>query len=262
MLEWKNNSGKQLSSEKWLVIHHNAKLKERTEFIKNNIKSTDKIIMDIGCGPGLWMKLLDEFLTEECTLIGVDSDKTAIESANERLRHSNSNINLINCNVEEYVYNLPNADLILLFNMFCFIDGPDYFLEALRSKLNPGGRIIIRQYDGSNIRIGPMEEKTRKLIDNSLFSSISLSNQFHHYDLDRVFGAIENSSFTFKKIEMEIFFKKTPYSNEVRLYLEEHIKWTNEYISEEAQIKLNEWKTKQFEKFSYCTEVDLVATLS
>lgn len=262
MIDWKNNSGKQLSSEQWLVIHHNAKLKERTGFIKRNIKSTDKVIMDIGCGPGLWMKLLDKFLTKECTLIGVDTDYSAIESANARLKHSNSNINFINCNVEDYVYNLPNADLILLFNMFCYIDCPNHFLEKLRSKLNPGGRIIIRQYDGSNIRLGPMEEKTRKLIDNSLFSSISLSNQFHHYDLDRVFETIENSSFANKKIEMEIFFKKTPYSSEVRLYLEEHIKWTNEYIGEDAKIKLNEWKVKQFDKFSYCTEVDLVATLS
>lgn len=262
MSEWKNNSGKQLSSEQWLSVHHNAKLNERTDFIKNNIKNNDKVIMDIGCGPGLWMKVIDSFLTKEYTLIGVDSDTIALTKAKHRLKDSNAIIEFINCNVEDYVRDLPNADLILLFNMFCYIKNPDCFLDQLRSKLNPGGRIIIRQYDGSNIRIGPMEEKTRKLIDNSLYSSISLSNQFHHYDLDRVFETIEKSSFPNKKIDMEIYFKKTPYTNEVKIYLEEHIKWTMEYISEDAKLKLNEWFINQFSKFSYCTEVDLVATLS
>lgn len=262
MLKWKNDSGKQLSSEQWLIIHHNAKLKERTEFIKNNINPNNRVIIDIGCGPGLWMELVDKFLTKECTLIGVDSDNNAISAAKERLKNSNATIDFINCNVEEYVANLPNADVILLFNMFCYIANPDFFLSRLRSKLNVGGKIIIRQYDGSNIRIGPMEEKIRKLIDVSLFSSISLSNQFRHYDLDRVFGVIEDSSFPNKRVEMEVFFKKTPYTNEVKLYLEEHIKWTMEYISENAKLKLNEWFVKQFHKTSYCTEVDLVAILS
>ena len=262
MKKWKNDSGKQLSSEQWLLIHHTAKLKERKEFIKKNIANTDKVIIDIGCGPGLWMNLIDEFLTNDCTLIGVDSDNKAISAAKERLKISNACVEFINCNVEEYVANLPNADLILLFNMFCYIENPDNFINKLKEKLNYGGRIIIRQYDGSNIRIGPMEEKTRKLIDNSLFSSLSLSKQFHHYDLDRVFEAIENATFTNKKLEMEIFFKKTPYTKEVRQYLIEHIKWTSEYISEIAKLKLNEWLINQFDKLSYCTEVDLVAILS
>lgn len=262
MIEWKNNSGKQLSSERWLTIHHNAKLKERTDFIKNNIKNTDKVIIDIGCGPGLWMKLIDDFLTSECTLVGVDSDDNAICSARERLKLSNSKINFINCNIEDNLSTLPNADLILIFNMFCFIENASVFIEQLRNKLNPGGRIIIRQYDGSNIRLGPMEERLRKLIDNSLFSSLALSSQFHHYDLDKVFEAIQRSSYPNKKIEMELFFKKSPYSDEVRLYLEEHIKWMLQFISEDAKDKLNEWLINQLNLASYCSEVDLVATLS
>ncbi|WP_288147302.1 class I SAM-dependent methyltransferase [Thomasclavelia cocleata] len=262
MKNWKNESGKQLSSDEWLRTHHNAKLQERTEFVKKNIKSTDKIVIDIGCGSGLWMELFASFLSEDCRLIGVDSDEKALEKAKLRMGNSNCHSSFINCNVEDKVLDLPKADLILLFNMSCYIKNLDIFLEKLRMRLTSNGRIIVRQYDGSNIRIGPMEEKVRKLIDNSLFSSLYSSSEFHHYDLDRVFEAIGKSSFSNKKIEMETYFKKTPYTKEVLEYLEEHIRWTSNYISEKAKMELQKWMKKQFYSNSYCSEVDLIAILS
>ena len=262
MKNWKNESGKQLSSDEWLITHHKAKLQERTEFVRKNIKRSDKIIIDIGCGLGLWMELFASFLSEDCTLIGVDSDETAISKARTRMDKWNCHSTFINCNVEEKVLDLPKADLILLFNMSCYIKNMDIFLEKLRMRLTPNGRIIVRQYDGSNIRIGPMEEKVRKLIDNSLFSSLCSSSEFYHYDLDRVFDAIEKSSFSNKKIEMETYFKKTPYSKEVLTYLEEHIKWTSNYVSDKAKLELQKWIEKQFYSNSYCSELDLIAILS
>lgn len=87
MNTWRNVTGKQLSSIDWLVTHHKAKLTERMNFVSKNISKSDKTIVDIGCGPALWLDLIDKIASDDCTFIGIDSDEDTIKYAKKWLNH-------------------------------------------------------------------------------------------------------------------------------------------------------------------------------
>lgn len=262
MSKWDNETGKTLSSIEWLKIHHNAKLNERVKFMNSIIDNKIKSIIDLGCGPGLWLEILNNIVTSDCKLIGVDTDQDTLDIAKYTAEKWNRQIIFINCDIENEIDKLPKVDLILAFNIFPYLNEPDDFLEKLRHKLNPNGKIIIRQYDGGTMRFGPMDEPLRHLIDESLYSSIGASNNFHHYDLDRVTRIINSSKFTSKKTSFELFQKTSPYSSEFQKYIEETIQWTFLHISDYANEKLTSWYNTQFVENSYFFEVDLVSILS
>lgn len=262
MNNWYNESGKELSSEEWLESHHRAKILERKKFIKMIIKDNDETIIDLGCGYGFWLEIINEYCDKTKTLYGVDIDSSAITRAKQRLKNAKCNVHFITCDMEQEIEKIPNANLILLLNMSCYIKDFSIFLEKIKKKLLPGGRLIIKQYDGSLLRIGPMCEKTRKIVDNSLYYSLSSSNEFYHYDIDRVYESVINSSFSSKVIKIDTYFKKAPYGDKEIKYIKGHIEWVKKYISEAAKIEFEQWIKDSFLKKSYYLETDFVFILS
>lgn len=262
MAKWHNNSNKPLSSVEWLNIHHNAKLKEREEFIKKTFPEDVKSIMDLGSGPGLWLDLIHKNIHKNCKLIGVDVDSNAIELLKEKFAKWDRETCYIQCDLDKDIESLPKVDIILIFNIFCFFEDPLLILNKLKNKLNDGGKIIIRQYDGGTMRFGPMEEELRQNLNSSIYSAVSGSKQFNHYDIDRIINIIHKSNFENIQMEFETIQKFYPYTKEFELYLTETIKWNIEYSSNIVKSKLNEWYNANKLKNSYFLEVDLVSILS
>ena len=80
--------------------------------------------------------------------------------------------------------------------------------------------------------------------------------------MDRVFNVINLASYPVKKIEMELYYKVSPYSKEVEKYIKEHLLWEQGYVSDSDKLLLNNWIEKQFDNNSYFLGVDLVSFLS
>ena len=218
--------------------------------------------MDLGCGPGLWLDLLDEITSPNCKLIGIDSDLKSLEEIKKRSHSLGRELDLIFCDLENEIDKIPKSDIILAFNIFPYLNDPLKFLNKLKLRLNENGKIIIRQYDGGTLRFGPMTNELRFLIDNSLFDSVGASKEFYHYDMDRVYNIINSSNFNKKEIEFEIFQKRPPYSKEYLRYFESTIEWNLRYLSQKARLGLEKWYTENFPLNTYFIEVDLVAELS
>lgn len=266
MSNWHNESGRPLSAIPWLEAHHEAKLIERTEFVKRVINNSPQRIVDLGCGPGIWLELFSQHAGPSCELIGIDSDECSIACAISR-SYTWAQATILQCiNIDTHPEEIPEADIYLAFNIFPYIKDINFLMETLRKKLRPNGIVVIRQYDGSLLRIGPMSQRDRTLIDTSLQSSVLGSSQFMHYDLDRVFEAISDSCFEGKEIEFEVFKRVAPYPDNFLTYFTNTIEWTLDHISEDAGIKLRNWytgiKQNEFRTPSYFSEVDLVAWLS
>lgn len=261
---WHNKSGKPLSSSSWLLDHHNAKLPERRQFVKDIMSSGIKTVVDIGCGSGLWLELFDEIAPPECKLIGIDSDQNLISEA--RAKKWSHHVEFHSFDVVKSISSIPNADLFLAFNIFPYLDDPEKFIRNLKNKMTCEGKIIIRQYDGSNLRFGPMRQSDRYEIDTSLYTSVSSSNQFNHYDLDRIHEVIQSVNFENSFIDFELFKRVSPYDDDFFKYYINTINWTKKYISDSAKEKLLEWEhlylNRHTKNNSYFTEVDLVAILS
>jgi SAM-dependent methyltransferase len=266
MSTWHNESGKPLSSVAWLEAHHQAKLIERTEFAQRIAARHPRTIVDLGCGPGIWLDLLNEQVDRSCEIAGLDADECAIKNATDR-SSSWSRKSAFKCiDIETEAHKIPEADVYLAFNIFPYLNNISSFIEILKSKVKPNGCIVIRQYDGALLRFGPMDPADRLDIEISLQASVLHSEQFKHYDLDRVFEAIQTSTFLHKEVEFEVFKRVSPYPPEFLPYLENTINWTLDLISEQAAIRLRNWITRHrdtnFTLPSYFSGTDLVAWLS
>ena len=187
--------------------------------------------------------------------------------ARERARQWRQTSAFENIDFDKEADAVPEADIFLAFNVFPYVSSPVGLLEQLRSKLRPGGCVVVRQYDGGLIRLGPMAESDRRIIDTSLMTSILGSDQFKHYDLDRVFECIQTSRFTSKTTDFEIFRRVAPFPLEFRQYFLKTVEWTHTYVSEDAQRRLKRWLDNRSDgtdnpASSYVVEVDLVSWLS
>lgn len=263
--KWNNISGRPLSSSDWLQEHHIAKLPERIEFIKKLlIEFKPRIIVDLGCGIGLWLELFKDYIDKDCELIGIDSDKSAIDEAVARSKDWSCKVSFIHCDFIKNYDEIPSADLYLAFNIFSYIEDAAFFIQNLNNKLTHNGKLAIRQYDGAAIRFGPMEQELRLNIENVLFNSVNHSAIFKHYNLDRTYEVIQNSGFKSKNVEFELFHRSSPYPKSFLKYYQNTIKWTINYLSDKMSKELEKWYFMYLEEdnFSYFYEVDLTAILT
>jgi hypothetical protein len=154
---------------------------------------------------------------------------------------------------------IPEADLTLAFNIFPYIPDADRFLEILYS-LNQANRIVVRQYDGGTMRIGPMPVDDRAAMDSSLQASLNSSSEFSHYDLDRTYSAIRNSSYTLEDVDLEVTQRIAPFPQEFVDYFDGTVAWISEHLSEEARRGLSRIVSKDRTRL-YFAELDLTAVL-
>jgi SAM-dependent methyltransferase len=262
MVSHENSTGRPLADEKWLLIHHNAKLNERKAFAEKITSISPKRIVDLGCASGLWLDLLDQYLPGDCEFIGIDSDEQLLDSSRSKSLFWKRKSSFINLDLEKDTDKIPNSELTLAFNVFPYINNLAGFLETL-SKREPKGILAVRQYDGASIRFGPLATKKRQEMDNELRVALDYSRKFKHYDIDRTISALSNSAFKFKEKNFELFERLYPFTNEVLEYYKEMLLWTSQFLSEINSDYLKDWVSKiPQRKDGYIYEVDFTAILS
>ena len=174
MSTWHNKSGKPLSSAAWLEAHHQAKLPERTEFAQRIAILHPKTVVDLGCGSGIWLDLINEYVDHDCELIGLDADENAIRDATDRSSSWSRKSSFQRIDIETESHKIPKADVYLAFNIFPYLKDISSFIEILKSKVKPHGCIVIRQYEGALLRFGPMNTADRLDIEISLQASVGI----------------------------------------------------------------------------------------
>ena len=262
MISRENSTGKPLADAIWLENHHKAKLPERTSFAKRLKELHPQKIVDLGCASGLWLELLNKIIPKECEFIGIDSDDEVLSLAKERSKSWDRKVSFEHLDLEKDVSKIPQSDLILAFNIFPYIQDFFSFIEALHST-NPRGTLAVRQYDGASIRFGPMSTSQRQNMEIDLRIATENSNRFRHYDLDRTFNVLQNSSYNNKHYEFELFERSSPFPADFIAYYQDTLKWTCEHISEKSAVQLHKWIDEDpLLKNRYFYEVDLVALLS
>lgn len=255
-----NPSGRPLASAEWLKAHHRAKLPERRAFVRNLAGRSPKRLVDLGCGTGLWLSLFDEFLPPSCEFIGVDSDPDALALA-EKCAYAwkrRASFELIDVDAEAGA--IPEGDMTLSFNLFQYLADP---AELLTTLADQRGTVAVRQYDGAALRFGPMDPGVRDLIERSLLAAVGTSEQFRHYDMDRVFELLSASPFSHREIDFELFTRTSPFPDEFLDYYRSTLEWTLGLVPVDAQQELQSWLEEDpLATRRYFFEVDLTGILS
>ena len=116
------------------------------------------------------MSYLLSFVSPERKILGIDYDADKIELANHCIS-KNNNINFIAADATEFAYG--NADVFVLSDVLHYLsdDKQTILLERCMEKLNPNGKIIIRDADCD------MEKRHRGTLFTEFFSTRSGFNK-------------------------------------------------------------------------------------
>jgi len=264
MSNWYNEIGKPLSSPDWLEVHHKAKLPERSLFVQRILAKAPRTIVDIGCGTGLWLDLINNNDKSDAYYIGFDSDPHSLEIAASKAMSWNRRWDYSLKDLGSENFKCPEADLIIAFNVFPYLDNANALLTSLRKALRPGGLLVIRQYDGALLRFGPLDQRKRSSIENSLQSSLLASQKFSHFDLDRIYKLISLSDFDSKKYEFETYQRYSPYDPFALEYIKNMLRWTSQNTNAYSGEYISDFLAgiESTENVSYFVEFDFVAWLS
>lgn len=100
-------------------------IRQRFSWMNKYIKASDEIIIELGCGPGL----SKQFIKNDKLVL---TDITEHEWVDKRVDAMNID------------YPDESIDVIICSNMIHHISNPSSFLDNVKKKLKPGGRIIIQ----------------------------------------------------------------------------------------------------------------------
>ncbi len=255
-----NESGMFCSSAEWLEAHHRAKLPERRAFAERLAAQRPKRLVDLGCGVGLWLELLDDLLPSNCEFIGIDTDDKVLDQAAVRAYDWDRSVSFKRVDLNKEFDAVPSADITLAFNVFSFVDDPARLIGSIAAK---GGSLAVRQYDGAAIRFGPMDVDLRNSIEGSLRTSFASSDEPRHYDLDRLMQLLATSQFAKKDMLFELFARTAPFPDDFLAYYNGMMSWTLSRLSDGVGNTFRSWlDAEKASTGRYFFEVDLVAVLS
>ena len=159
MSEYINKRGEYVNfGLQWLFDHHKAKEIQRCKMVDDlSIKSGD-IVLDLGCGPGLWSALLAEKIKPNGRVIGLDGDVDFISYASETLEGQLKEI--IEFHQGDF-YSVPfedeSFDFVFFGNCFAYVTEHQKVLEEQKRVVKKGGRIAVKDFEGSTLVLNPIE---------------------------------------------------------------------------------------------------------
>lgn len=258
-----NDTGTPLAESGWLATHHRAKLSERRAFARRIAELRPQRVVDIGCGPGLWLEVLNEELPIECEFVGYDTNVKALKEARLRASSWRRPTRFEPLDVGRNPSGVVDSDVTLLFNVLCYLDQPHQLLDALHSRPGGPGLIAVRQYDGDALRFGPMLTRDRAYLDAALRERLETRTDLRHYDLDRTFAALFDSKYRLLDMWHELYSKFAPFSDGEWPYIQAMVAWmlTTSQVEPTACERWLEAAQGPC-GMGYFYEVDLVAILA
>ena len=149
-----NECGLPLNAITWLETHHASKTAERSQMVRDLLLKPGSLVVDAGCGPGLWTPLLAQAVGPDGRILGVDVSQEALITARQR------NYGEPYCYQVQYTYatmeELPlapaTADAIFSANVSQYLADPASTFRAMGRYLKEDGRLIIKDIDFGTMR--------------------------------------------------------------------------------------------------------------
>jgi ubiquinone/menaquinone biosynthesis C-methylase UbiE len=144
-----NEQGSALNDPRWLQIHHHCKIRERTRMINDLELKGEGLVVDVGCGPGLWTELLACAIGEHGWILGVDLSGDALRVAERRSQQSwdQTQVRYVCTSLEHLPLQEAQADAIWSANVSQYLPDPVTTFAELGHFLKPGDMLAVKGLD-------------------------------------------------------------------------------------------------------------------
>lgn len=158
---FQGEKGLELTALKWLLDHHRTKERERRQMVNDLDLIPGEIVLDLGCGPGLWAPLLAEKVKPDGKVIGIDFSPELINYAMENLKEQPLK-NIVRFEVGDF-YAIPfeddTFDLTFFGNCFAYVTAPFEIMAEMKRVTKKTGRVAAKDFDGAIIVFHPIEPR-------------------------------------------------------------------------------------------------------
>ncbi|MDQ3932057.1 MAG: methyltransferase domain-containing protein [Actinomycetota bacterium] len=155
---FRGDQGLELTSVEWLVDHHRTKELERRQMVEDLELEPGGVVLDLGCGPGLWTQLLAQQVGPNGKVIGADLSPGLIQYAVE---NACADVQDVTDFVIADFYRIPFADdtfdAVFFGNCLAYVPDAVALLNEHKRVTRPQGRIIAKDFDGAIIIFHPLD---------------------------------------------------------------------------------------------------------
>ncbi|WP_376796268.1 methyltransferase domain-containing protein [Thermogemmatispora sp.] len=149
-----NECGLPLNAVAWLEMHHRCKAAERERMVRDLQLKAGSLVVDAGCGPGLWIPLLARAIGPQGRIIGVDISVEALVTARRRSAGTwyAPQVEYKLAPLEQLPLAHGSVDAIFSANVSQYLPEPVKTFKTLGQYLAPGGRLIVKDIDFGTLR--------------------------------------------------------------------------------------------------------------
>ncbi len=155
---FQGDRGLELTAVDWLVDHHRTKEAERRHMVEDLELKPGDVVLDLGCGPGLWTELLAQEVGPTGKVIGVDFSpgliRYAVDVACAGVRDL---AEFVVADFYRIPFNDDTFDAVFFGNCLAYVPDAVALLNEHRRVTRPGGRVIAKDFDGAVIIFHPLD---------------------------------------------------------------------------------------------------------
>jgi ubiquinone/menaquinone biosynthesis C-methylase UbiE len=252
-----NECGLSLNAIEWLVTHHNSKIIERRQMIRDLQLKKGSFVVDAGCGPGLWTPLLAENIGPRGRIIGVDISAEALITAQQRSQKQwyRGQVQYKYAALEELPITPGSAGVIFSANVSQYLQEPVKTFAAMGRYLTNGGRLVIKDIDFGTLRFHNIDPglQARVFQAREQWELLRLNEDYIFEDSwvgSKLAGYLRAAGYENVQEKSYHIQRKYPLSRDFRCYLQGIAEW---FVSEEAPLLANEDLTDWLQCFLHET---------
>lgn len=121
------------------TLHHINPV--RTEYVQNFVALSDKNVLDVGCGGGVFSEAM---AAQNAVVTGIDLAQDSLDVAKLHLYESQYDINYVKSSAEDFAEKHPQSfDVIVCMEMLEHVPDPQSIVNACERLLKPGGWLFL-----------------------------------------------------------------------------------------------------------------------